>query len=348
VGAPLTGGLGGNGADPILLPSLFAAGRLSKNTRVGLAVNVPFGLGTDYGRTWRGRYVATESTLQTINVNLAAAQRLTPRLTLGGGVNLQYIDATLERSIDFGSIGAAQGVPGLAPQANDGLVKLTGDDWSLGFNVGVLIEATPTTRIGLHYRSRVRHTLRGRADFTVPAAAAPLAAATGAFADTGAHVRVTMPDSFSASIHHQITPRLAIMMDFTWTNWSVFDAARFHFDNPAQPPSTLLWQWHDTLRTALGLTFKPTSRWTLRTGIAYDPTPVPDATRSPRIPGNDRVWLTLGVGTQLRPGVQLDVSYAHLFIRNGPMSIADPASGTLNGYNASGVDIVGLQMTLDL
>jgi len=348
VGAPLTGGLGGNAADPILLPSLFAVARLSERTRVGLSLNVPFGLSTDYGRTWRGRYVATESTLHTLNVNLAAAQRIAPRLALGMGVSAQRIDATLERAIDFGSLGAARSVPRLAPQGADGLVKLEGDDWSFGFNVGLLFDVTPTTRIGVTYRSRIKHTLRGQADFTVPAAATPLSAATGAFVDTGARVRVTMPDSFSAGIHHEITPQLAIMMDFTWTNWSLFDAARFHFDNPAQPPSTLSWRWHDTLRVALGLTYKPTSRWTLRTGIAYDPSPIPDATRSPRIPGNDRMWVTLGIGTWLRPGMQLDFSYAHLFLRNGPINLSDPAAGTLVGRNTSGVDLIGLQLTLDV
>ena len=42
---------------------------LSQKWKLGLGVNVPFGLKTDWGRTWIGRYHATKSELVTININ---------------------------------------------------------------------------------------------------------------------------------------------------------------------------------------------------------------------------------------------------------------------------------------
>ena len=43
---------------------------------------------------------------------------------------------------------------------------MKGDDWSVGYNLGVLYELNPATRFGLAYRSDVRHKLEGDVTFS--------------------------------------------------------------------------------------------------------------------------------------------------------------------------------------
>lgn len=345
VGGGLLGDDGGNAAEPILLPSVFGVRRILPNLSFGAGVNVPFGLSTDYGDTWIGRYHATRSEIAAINATAVVAWRYGRCWSFGGGIDVQRLHASISNAIDFGSIGAGMMIPGFAPQALDGAVEVAGDDWSVGFNLGVLYEPTPRTRFGLHYRSRMHFELEGDADFTVPAAAAPIAAGSGAFADTRARVGITMPDSLSLSAYHEPRKGLALMADVTWTNWSVLDQVRIEYANPAQATTVLDFDWHDTVRVSVGASWRMNSRTTLHAGLAYDPSPVPDSTRTPRIPGNDRWWLTCGVGYRVSRAVHVDLSYAHIFIEDGPIDRTAPAAGRLVGRNESGVDLIGLQVT---
>src|SRR3546814_16947710 len=60
------------------------------------------------------------------------------KLAIGAGVQIQYMDVRLSRAIDFGSGFPANVQAGFGtPQNFDGGVKLKGDRWGYGYNVGV-------------------------------------------------------------------------------------------------------------------------------------------------------------------------------------------------------------------
>lgn len=100
--------------------------------------------------------------LKTININPTIAAKLSDQLSIGAGLNIQYADAELSNAIDFGLIGRRVGLP-TTPQGADGAVNIRGDDWSLGYNVGLMYTPSPNTRIGLAYRSGINHELEGKA-----------------------------------------------------------------------------------------------------------------------------------------------------------------------------------------
>ncbi len=90
-----------------------------------------------------GRYSEITTSVKTININPSVAVRLTDRLSVGAGANLQYVRAKLLQAIDFGTICVSQvgaatcaGTFGLAPQANDGTGFVSGEDFGYGFNLG--------------------------------------------------------------------------------------------------------------------------------------------------------------------------------------------------------------------
>jgi long-chain fatty acid transport protein len=217
-GFPLIGNNGGDAGVDALLPNFYAAVSLSDRLKLGLGVNAPFALATYYKNGWVGRYQGIESRLSTLNISPVIAYKLTNNLSVGGGVDIQYASAVLSNAIDFGLIGFAAGLR-TRPQTADGFVKIAGQDWSVGYNLALLYEPTPTTRVGLTYRSRVNHTLKGVADFTVPAVAAPLTA-RGRFRDTDATAELKLPDSLSLAIRQEVSPKVALLADVTWTNWS--------------------------------------------------------------------------------------------------------------------------------
>ncbi|MEE8445819.1 MAG: outer membrane protein transport protein [Alphaproteobacteria bacterium] len=328
VGAPITGGTA-EGSVNALVPALYAAYSLSPDLKLGLAINVPFGLSTDYADGWIGRYHALETTLKTVNINPVVAYRLNETLSIAAGFQAEYAEAILSSAIDFGTLGTLLSIGGSVPTAQDGRSELTGDDWAFGFNLGVLAELSETTRIGLAYRSEIDHTLTGSVDFDTGGATGAAVAGSGVFGpfvDIGGQAGLTLPQSVSAGLHHDINEQWAVMAEVAWTGWSSLDEIRVVFDN-AQPDSVTTTNWDDVWFVALGATWRPNAQWTLRGGVAYDQSPIPDATRTPRIPGADRTWISLGARYDTGGSFTLDAGYSYIMFDDSSVNLTASSFG---------------------
>jgi len=354
-GQPLSGGDGGDAGVTKVMPNFYYTRKLSDRFVVGLGVNAPFGLATEYDKHWVGRYHAIESDLLSVNINPSVAYKVNDNLSVGAGISVQYLKAKLTKAIDFGSLDflGKLGLPahalGLTPQEADGHAELNGDSWGVGYNIGFLYEFTKNTRMGIAYRSRIDHTIDGRVEFSgVPAGLAPVPV----FKDTDAKADVTVPDNLSISFFHQINPQWMIMADFTWTNWQLFEELKVKFDNHNQPDDVTTENWKDSYRTSLGVTFMPDNNWTFKADTAYDSSAVADKRyRTPRIPDGDRIWAALGIGYKFSNMFKADIAYAHLFINDPEISqsVANPENaikGGLKGYYDAHINIVSASLTL--
>lgn len=332
LGTSIPGGRSVEDATPdTLVPALQVAVPASKRLGFGLSVNAPFGLSTDYDDDWVGRYHARESEVVTISLSPVASYQVTDTLTVAAGPVAQYYDARLTNAVDFGTIAAAAPtpVPGAVPGGNDGGVELEADDWGFGYTLGAIFQPTKGSRIGLGYRSEIDHDLDGGADFSLDATGvgAALRGATGAFADTGARAKVSTPRIVSLGVAQDVTPRLTVLAEGQWIGWSTFDTLRIRFDNPAQDDDVTREDWDDTLFGSLGLRYRASRAWTLRAGVAFDESPVPDSTRTPRIPDADRTWIGIGAGFTPASWLRLDVGYTHLFMPEESISLSAGDTG---------------------
>lgn len=352
-GVPITGGDGGDDiASDVFVPAAYALWDVHPDWRLGLGINAPYGLETDYDAGWVGRYHALRSRLRTVTATPTVAYRIHEKVSLGAGLQVQYIDAKLTNAIDFGTAGAAAGLPGARPTQQDGFVDLEASDIGFGFTLGVLVEPRPDTRFGLGYRSRVEHTFRSDADFKMDATGvgAALRAASGRFVDTQARVELTTPDTLSFGAYHAIGDRWAVMVEVAWTNWSRFRELRADFDNPAEPDSVTEEDWRDSWFFAAGATYRLSDNWTLRAGVAHDQSPIPDDRRTPRVPGNDRTWIALGGAYHPCDSLEISFGYTHIFLEDGVVDLraADPgnlARGNLSGTSHAAIDIVAAQVS---
>lgn len=315
-GRPL-GSDGGDAGGLALVPNTYMMMEVDPALRLGLGINAPFGLQTEYDSTWIGRFQAIKSRIETINLNPSVAYQMNDSVSLGLGLNYQHISGELTNAVNL--------------VAAEGLSSVKGSDSSWGYNFGALIDVTPDTRIGLAYRSKVKYTLSGTVTFTggVPA---PNGDVT---------LPITMPDSLSISGFHQLTDKWDLMADATRTGWSVLKQLQITRTSGAVL-QTVPENWKDTWRFAVGASYHYNEQWLARIGAAYDHSPVPDAFRTARIPDNDRTWFSLG--GQYKPSASgtIDFGYAHLFVKDA--SINQSASGgRLAGTYSSSVDILSLQ-----
>ena len=198
LGAPVGGDVD-DFFDNAFVPSLQGIYPVNDRLALGLSVNAPFGLASVYEPDTVARYQAIESELFTLNVNPSVGFEVTDRLSVGAGFNVQYADVTLTNAIDFGTIALVSNPAVTDPavaQSDDGLVELMGDDISFGYNVGAAFHASDALTFGVHYRSDIDHVIEGEAAFTLGSVFGPaVAAATGAFQDTGAVAELDLPAS---------------------------------------------------------------------------------------------------------------------------------------------------------
>ncbi len=341
-------------AKDAFVPASYAMMSVTDDLKLGLAITAPFGLETSNPTGWEGRYHALNSRLTTVNINPNIAYRVTDRLSIGAGFVAEYADAKLTSAVDFGGIGASFGITGAIPGAQDGSAEVRGDDWGFGGIIGAMYQVTDSTRLGLAYRSPVRHKLEGDGQFFLDSAGigATLSASSGAFVDTGATAEITLPETVSFGIHHDINEQWAVMVEVAWTNWTRFDELTVKFDNPAQEDSVTIEDWDDSWFIALGGSYRPTPEWTIKAGIAFDQSPIPNSTRTPRIPGEDRYWLSAGVSYQPLDWLKVSAAYTHIFMPSASIDllatdIGNEARGNLSGdYEDNAIDIFVLQASI--
>jgi long-chain fatty acid transport protein len=79
---------------------------------------------------------------------------------------------------------------------------------------------------------------------------------------------------------------------------------------------------------SIGAEYALNASITLRTGVAYETSPIQDSTRDILLPDGNRVELAAGASFKYSDKITLDVGYSHLFFQDGTFCIA---SAALNG-----------------
>jgi long-chain fatty acid transport protein len=384
-GTPISGPTStGNIAKSAVIPTIYGMWSVDEDLKLGLSVNVPFGLTTEYDPAWAGRYQAIRSHLETLDIAPSIAYRLDPKWSVGFTLVARHAKAELSQAIDIGAqaqlaiagAGLVNPVVGGAPVvsggAADGTATVNGSAWAYGYKLGFLYEPSETLHLGLGYQSPIRETIKGDVTFSVPtstltagmgviAAANPTRGATitalsqalgRGTANGPASAVLKMPATFSLGAIWDMSPTLALAGELAWTKWSTFHELRVQFANPGtQPDSVTDENWKDTLFLALGATCHPEGAWTYRLGVALDKSPVPDATRTPRIPDADRTWASAGVSYQFTKAFGVDAGYSHLFAKKSTVNLqsgSNPADsaffrGNLTGTYKNSIDILSVQ-----
>lgn len=369
------GGNGGDIGDWTPVPATHITYALNKQWSLGFSVGAPFGLKTEYDPDWMGRFHAVKSDLKTINLNPSVAYRINDMVSIGGGLSYQHFEAELTQAVNFSALMCAS--PTVAALCAGGLlnnyegysqIKGESDDW--GWNIGAAFQFSPSTRVGVSYRAAIKHKLTGNVTFTHPTVALPAgvpnAAATSALLNASiraaapsgpVEVEVELPDTLTISAFQQIDDKWSIQGDIARTGWSSIETLDIYRSSGALLSSSY-YKWKDSWRVAVGGAYQYSPTLKLRAGLAYDQSPVEDDYRAPRLPDNDRTWLSFGLRYAVSPAMSIDAGYSHLFVKTptindagyhadynpGGINTANPVTrGTIKGEYENSVDIFAVQ-----
>jgi long-chain fatty acid transport protein len=369
------GGSGGDAGSCAVVPNIYLGVPFADKWSFGIAVNVPFGLKTEYDSGWLGRFQAIKSELKTYNVNPVLSYAPTNDLTVGAGFSWQRVTATLTNQVNWAGLYAG-GIAGLVPAtippsaaptligAGAGIeagAKVEGNDTAWGWNVGVLWQATPQTRFGAAYRSTIKYTVNGNVNFSNPAVTqlgplppslAPIgglvaAGVNAALADGNVTLNIKMPETANVSVFSTLNDKWDVMADLQYTGWSSIQQLQV-VRSTGVVLETLPENFRNTWRGSVGVNYHYTDAWTFRGGVAYDQSPVNTNDRSPRLPDNNRTWLAVGAQYKFNPNWALDVAYSYIWIQTPDINQnggSTAAYGLISGSYKANVNLLGAQVT---
>lgn len=266
-------------------PNATFSHQLNEKAFLGVALNVPYGMITKYDRDWPGSDHGITSKVMTATVTPMFAYKATDKLSLGAGLQMQYVKARLTGTSNGGAVSTA----------------MEGDAFDIGYQLGAMYEFNENTRVGVAYRSQVKHKLTG--DLT---ASMPLPSL-----NQDIFAKLNTPEMLSMGVFHQINDKWSVMAEYQRVFWSSFKTLDIHGQEYPFLSSTKE-HWRDTNFFAIGASYQIDHQWKWRLGLAYDQSAVRVQHRTPRIPDSDRIWYSTGLNYQYNDRLSFDLAYTYI------------------------------------
>jgi long-chain fatty acid transport protein len=297
-GTTTTGGDADSNNNFFAIPSLyFVTPALHERLRFGLSLNVPSGIGSDYGNDWAGRYVATESSLVYVALNGSMSVRVNDWLSLGGGLEILYTETTSKAKIN----NLLEGLP-------DGEVEYEASGIGVGGVVSALVEVDQLVdfeeligwdmplRVGLSYRPKSETDVDGVPELKGVGPLLGAALIANGLVATKVEIETTSPQRVSFGIYVEPIERLSVTFDFLWVDMEQFGSVNV---SVADFSITTKSDYRDTFATSISFGWQLTEEVELLVGGGYLSSPIADSKRSLSLP-IDRIYV-VGVGTKYRP-----------------------------------------------
>ena len=334
-GSNLGGETDGDMVPVVGVPMGYYVKSIDDHWSVGFGVYVPFGLVTDYGSDDAARYWGKKSHVEVVTFQPTVSYAFNDKVSIGFGPTINRIKGELGSNL----------INPRTPGRNDGEVKIKGDDTAVGYNIGLLVQATDRTRIGLTYHSMVDYKLEGKTKVTTPL----IGPYSGSKFD--ASLKIKTPESVDLSVTHELDDQWTLYAGSTWTRWSRLKDITVQNDVP-RPLVGSAFQtiseeqnWHDTWAHAVGASYKVNKEWVLRTGFTVDQSPTNNQDRSPRIPTGDRKIFSLGAGWSPSDDMTIDVAYSYLWEEDTKVNQVSATKGSYRAKYENSAHGVGASLT---
>lgn len=327
---PLYGRGVSNSGEAAAIPATYSSWQINEKLWLGMSINSPFGLAVSFPGNWAGTGYGQSASVRTLNASPSLAYKINDMISVSAGVQIQWM-----------SVSYNQFIPPAAASANMAIIG--GSGYGYGFTLGTTITPMPGTTIGIGYRSAINQKIDGTlaTSVTVP------------FTTTGpVSTQLNLPDQLSIGLRQRFLDRWTFLAGFEFANWSRIGTATINQSSGAPATLggtaiTLPFQYSNGYFYSVGLEYAALPNLTLRTGIAYEKSPITDNVRTPRLPDNDRMWYSVGATYQApQRGLSFDVGYSYIDVKNTPLTLG-PGSGN-PWTNTSGIYVGSVQSQIHI
>jgi long-chain fatty acid transport protein len=355
-GSPLfTGGTFDMRSNTRYVPhAYYAKGAGDGRVAYGIGVFAPFGLVTEWGPEFDGRFSARESDLQSWIINPNVAYKLSDHWSVAVGVDKIEVELN-----NF-----SRNLPPSETMPVEALFDLQGDGDDIGWNAALSYKSE-TWAFGLSYRSGFEIDLNGEAIVSVPLVTpeAPAGAASTLASGPVQQLRqrafgtLDLPETWAIGVAYLGVEHWELEFDMHKINWSTFEKLPINLSYGLEVAPGVLVQelvaeedWTDTSSWRFGASRDIGERSQLRFGIYWEDKTIPQRTLRPSIPDSDRTGLSFGYGIQLGETMQIDAYWMHIQTASRSTTLANFAadSSVPAGDYESELDLIGVTLGFKL
>ncbi len=303
------------------VPNFYMALPVAGRIGLSLAVNLPYGLSTEWDWGWQGQYRAKKTELRCLFFTPGISIRIAHWLAIGAGLQIARADAEMTKAIIDGS------APSLGISWQGLRTKIEGDDAGKGYFLALFTKPAKDVNFGVVFRSHVKFNIDGTARYNDP---------NLLFQNSDVRLPITLPATLSIGISTTAYENLLLSFDFLWTWWSFYKSLDFYYD---KAPLTLgqsgvvsyKKDWDDCYALRFGAEYTLNKYWRLRGSYVFDQSPIDDRYRDPSLPTNDRHLFSIGAGYQFK-NFTVDAAYTYLKIEDShPSPVTSELTGTYEG-----------------
>jgi long-chain fatty acid transport protein len=293
----------------------YTYGRKDWPVSFGLGSYSPFGLGVIWPQNIPGgfRTTAVESKLLTETINPVVAIKLSPALSVGGGVMVNYAKMKLQQ--------------GITPVPGNDLFQFEGDGWTVGYNLGLLWQPVEKFSFGANFRSGTTMNFNGQTEAIFP----PFYPSANPHYSS-ANANWPLPLDASFGISYRPTSKWNLEFDADYTDWSALGTVNVNQSSPPFPsnPIPVTLDWESSWYFEWGATRYFDNGWHVSAGYIFNQNSVPDANYTPLVADLDRHFVSVGVGHKGK-SFDFDVAYQFGYGPTRTVSGASYASVPANG-----------------
>lgn len=310
------------------LPSFYLSIPTTNNLTLGIAI-LSNTFNNDINDHSILRYATSRNSTQSIDTAPALGIKLNEWLSVGAGINISHAKFILR---------PIYGIPSLT--IPDSQSHNQADGTGTGGDVGLLLKPSPTTLIGINYRSAITYRLSGNSSVTGDP---PVVSH-----DYGYHFWT--PASGALSINHFFNTQFGVITTIRRIGWHVFKQIKIHGiatkigNQGLILNATVPYHLHDTWLLTLGSHYRVTPNWIIRVAGSYNQSP---ASGRYQISDGDSIILGASTGYDLNKYMTLDGSYAHGFIKNKNIHITNTRN-IINGTNTGYRDGISIKLTFNI
>ncbi|MDW8382987.1 MAG: outer membrane protein transport protein [Verrucomicrobiota bacterium] len=325
--SPSTGQTYHNAKDRHAIPQLYYTyGPEALRWSFGLGVYAPFGLSSEWPEDTGFRTVATQGEVQYYTLNPVVACEVVPgRLSLGAGLTLNHAELDLRQGLVW-------------PAQPLDLFAFQGDNWNVGYNLGLRWQVHEKVSIGISFRSATDIKLEGHTRVYNLAAFPPGVGMIPAFPEQRWRATADWPFPLKAifGISWRPTPAWNLEFNADYTGWNRLKTVTLHQQGaiPGLIPADVLLplHWQGSWYYEFGITRYFAGGWRASAGYIWNENSVPNATYSPLVADLNRHFWSIGLGRAVGRwtadvAYQLGYGPTHTVTGSRPSAIGQSADG---------------------
>lgn len=314
----------------------FRAGRVA----YGIGVYVPYGLTSQWGDDFPGRFSAKKASLQSVYIQPNLSYQVTDNWSIGGGPVIGRSTVELIQGLELSGTPTSAGGPtfgmlGIPKYTEFGRVRLQGSAVAYGANVGIHGRFNKDWEVGLRGLSQLTFNYANAdATFTQSITGLTLAAGNPAGAPGGTPVDALIASQFATGgllVNQKVATRIqhpaqlqlglgytgftntTLSVDYAYVGWKSFRQLPVDFANGTAIDKVLQEDYNNTSSIRLGAEHRADNGVAFRAGLAAAASAAPPETVTPLLPEMNRELAMIGGFLPVGGAFGIDAAISHIF-----------------------------------